>query len=167
MSYDGDGRRVKRNITGGGETWQVYGVGGELLAEYAPNGHELEHTFYNIDTSGAQTDCPRFTERRDYAQDWNGGAETITSYSVTNGATWTNPESGATEAGTLVQQTLPDTTTVYKEYSHASGWDAGLPRLSEFWSGGDKKKWISTAWTQDNITLSFPQNPRVAETNIY
>jgi len=30
-SYDGDGKRVKRN-TNGNETWQVYGAGGELLA---------------------------------------------------------------------------------------------------------------------------------------
>ena len=36
-SYDGDGRRVKRNVNGV-ETWQVYGLGGELLAEYAANG---------------------------------------------------------------------------------------------------------------------------------
>lgn len=36
-SYDGDGRRVKRNV-GGVETWQVYGLGGELIAEYAQNG---------------------------------------------------------------------------------------------------------------------------------
>jgi RHS repeat-associated protein len=35
-TYDGDGRRVKRNLNGI-ETWQVYGVGGELLAEYAAN----------------------------------------------------------------------------------------------------------------------------------
>jgi hypothetical protein len=35
-TYDGDGHGVKRNI-GGTETWQVYGLGGELLAEYAPN----------------------------------------------------------------------------------------------------------------------------------
>src|SRR5438034_626250 len=56
---------------------------------------------------------------------------------------------------------------VYKEYSHATGWDTGLTLLSEFWSEGVKKKWISTAWTQDNITLSYPQNPRVSETNIY
>src|SRR6266542_3471458 len=33
-TYDADGRRVKR-ITGGVETWQIYGIGGELLAEYA------------------------------------------------------------------------------------------------------------------------------------
>lgn len=34
--YDGDGRRVKR-IVNGTETWQVYSIGGELLAEYAAN----------------------------------------------------------------------------------------------------------------------------------
>ena len=39
-TYDGDGRRVKRNI-GGTETWQVYGLGGELLAEYAANADHL------------------------------------------------------------------------------------------------------------------------------
>jgi RHS repeat-associated protein len=36
-TYDGDGRRVKRKANGV-ETWQVYGAGGELLAEYAQNG---------------------------------------------------------------------------------------------------------------------------------
>ncbi len=35
-TYDGDGHRVKRKISGT-ETWQVYGLGGELLAEYAAN----------------------------------------------------------------------------------------------------------------------------------
>ncbi len=36
-TYDGNGQRVKRNVNGT-ETSQVYGVGGELLAEYAANG---------------------------------------------------------------------------------------------------------------------------------
>jgi RHS repeat-associated protein len=35
-TYDAGGKRVKRN-TGSGEVWQVYGIGGELLAEYAAN----------------------------------------------------------------------------------------------------------------------------------
>src|SRR5882672_11907945 len=39
-TYDGDGRRVKRTV-GGVETWQVYGFGGELLAEYAQNADHL------------------------------------------------------------------------------------------------------------------------------
>ena len=39
-SYDGDGRRVKR-LANGTETWQVYGLGGELIAEYAANSPAL------------------------------------------------------------------------------------------------------------------------------
>jgi RHS repeat-associated protein len=35
-TYDGNGQRVRRNSYDN-ETWQVYGLGGELLAEYAPN----------------------------------------------------------------------------------------------------------------------------------
>jgi RHS repeat-associated protein len=33
-TYDADGRRIKRNVNGA-ETWQIYGMDGELLAEYA------------------------------------------------------------------------------------------------------------------------------------
>jgi RHS repeat-associated protein len=35
-TYDAEGRRVRRNSYGQ-ETWQAYGMGGELLAEYAAN----------------------------------------------------------------------------------------------------------------------------------
>src|SRR5260370_33695180 len=66
----------------------------------------------------------------------------------------------------MVQQTAPDG-TVYKEYWHASGWDTGLTRLAEWWSGTMRKKYVSTKWTQDNEALSYPQNPRVVETNVY
>jgi RHS repeat-associated protein len=47
-TYDGEGRRVKRNA-GTGEVWQVYGIGGELLAEYAagasPNQPQKEYGY--------------------------------------------------------------------------------------------------------------------------
>src|SRR6202011_3770105 len=36
-NYDGDGQRIKR-VVNGTETWQVYGIGAELIAEYAVNG---------------------------------------------------------------------------------------------------------------------------------
>jgi YD repeat-containing protein len=36
-SYDASGNRIKRTVDGV-ETWQVYGFGGELLAEYPANG---------------------------------------------------------------------------------------------------------------------------------
>ncbi len=35
-TYNADGQRVRRKVNGV-ETWQVYSVGGELLAEYAAN----------------------------------------------------------------------------------------------------------------------------------
>jgi RHS repeat-associated protein len=35
-TYDGSGQRVRRNVNGV-ETWQVYGLGGELVAEYVPS----------------------------------------------------------------------------------------------------------------------------------
>jgi RHS repeat-associated protein len=35
-TYNADGQRVRRNINGV-ETWQIYGLGGELLAEYEAN----------------------------------------------------------------------------------------------------------------------------------
>ena len=35
-TYDADGQRVRRNIAGA-ETWQIYGMDGDLLAEYAAN----------------------------------------------------------------------------------------------------------------------------------
>ena len=36
-TYDGEGRRVKRSVNGT-ETWQVYAISGELIAEYAAGG---------------------------------------------------------------------------------------------------------------------------------
>jgi RHS repeat-associated protein len=36
-TYDGGGKRIKR-VVGSNETWQVYGIGGELLAEYESGG---------------------------------------------------------------------------------------------------------------------------------
>ena len=36
-AYDASGQRIKRTVNGI-ETWQVYGIGGELLAEYPANG---------------------------------------------------------------------------------------------------------------------------------
>jgi RHS repeat-associated protein len=36
-SYNADGQRIRRKINNQ-ETWQIYGLGGELLAEYAANG---------------------------------------------------------------------------------------------------------------------------------
>jgi hypothetical protein len=49
-TYDGGGRRVKRRVNAQ-ETWQVYGIGGELVAEYdasaAPGSAPLKEYGYH------------------------------------------------------------------------------------------------------------------------
>jgi RHS repeat-associated protein len=139
----------------------------------APDGHELARTTYTIDTATAQTDCPRFTERREWAQFWNGDTddtfasteESVTGYAVSENIQFVHPWNNSTLTGTLSQQTMPDG-TIYKEYAQNSGFAAGLPQLSEVWSGGIKKKWNYNTWTQDNTSLTYPQNPRVMESNV-
>ena len=108
---------------------------------------------YNVDSSAGQTDCPRFTERRDYAEMWNNGNEAVTYLSVAADGSWS-------------QQTMPDG-TVYKEFFGTSGWQTGLTTSTEIWSGGVRKKWTTVSWTQDNQALSYQQNPRPTETNVY
>lgn len=118
---------------------------------------ERASTTYNlpVDASTAQTDCPRFTQRTDYAYEWNTVQST---YSFDPGGAWG-------------QVTAPDG-TIYKEYFATSGWQRGLTTQAEVYSSDapppstPKKKTIIT-WTQDNTGISYFLNPRVTETNIY
>jgi RHS repeat-associated protein len=124
------------------------------INSYAADGHLRSYTSYNVDSSAGQTDCPRFTQQRNWADNWNNGNEALTSYSVAADGSWT-------------QVTMPDTTTVYKEFFATSGWQAGLITGTEIWSGLVKKKWTTTAWTQDDVNLSYQKNPRPYDTSIY
>lgn len=123
------------------------------INQYAADAHRLNYTSYNVSSTSGQTDCPRFTERRDWAENWNNGNEAVTSYSVATDNSW-------------AQQTTPDG-TIYKELFAISGWRTGLTTGSEVWSGGVKKKWTTTTWTQDDENLGYQKNPRVTETNVW
>ena len=123
------------------------------INNYAADGHLLSYTSYNVSSDPGQQECPRFNERRDWAENWNGGAEALTSYIVSGD-------------GSGTQQTAPDN-TIYKEFFATSGWQTGLTTGTEIWSGGVKKKWTTIAWTQDDTGLAYKKNPRVTETNIY
>jgi RHS repeat-associated protein len=124
------------------------------INSYAADAHLRSYTSYNVSSSAGQTDCPRFTEQRDWADNWNNGNEALTSYSVAADGSWT-------------QVTMPDTTTVYKEFFATTGWQAGLTTSTETWSGQVKKKWTTIAWTQDDTNLSYQKNPRPYDTSIY
>jgi YD repeat-containing protein len=102
------------------------------------------------DAGAAQSDCPRFFSRIDWAKDWNSGV--LTSFDG-DGATWGSA-------------TAPDGTT-YKEFFGASGWQRGLTLQTETWSNGSRKKWTTSTWANDNASVSYWLNPRVVETNVY
>jgi YD repeat-containing protein len=124
------------------------------IRNYASDNSELNHVTYDMNTTAVQTDCPRFTEERGYARDWNNNAEAVTNYGMFN------------PAGGQAQVTMPDG-TVYKEFFYTSGWQNGLTYQTEIWSASVKKKWTTVSWTQDNTALSYRLNPRPSETNIY
>ncbi len=124
------------------------------INSYAADTHLRSYTSYNVDSSSGQTECPRFTQQRTWADNWNDGNEAVTLYS-------------AAPDGSSTQVTMPDNTTVYKEFFATSGWQTGLTTSTETWAGGVLKRWTTTAWTQDNLGLSYQKNPRVIETNVY
>ncbi|HEV8589215.1 MAG TPA: discoidin domain-containing protein, partial [Pyrinomonadaceae bacterium] len=80
-SYDGDGRRIKRNVNGA-ETWQVYGLGGELLAEYSANAAatspQKEYGYRNGELL-ITADAPTGGARSNFALASNGSTATASS----------------------------------------------------------------------------------------
>jgi RHS repeat-associated protein len=123
------------------------------INHYAADDHLLKYTSYNMNSVSGQSDCPKFTEQRDWAENWNDGNEAVTSFSAATDNSWS-------------QVTMPDG-TIYKEFFHTSGWQTGLTHTTEVWSAGVKKKWTTVSYTQDDTNLTYKKNPRAIETNIY
>ncbi|HEX8709073.1 MAG TPA: S8 family serine peptidase, partial [Pyrinomonadaceae bacterium] len=127
-----------------------------VVHHYAADNHQLAYSAYTHTLPPGSDDCPRVTEQRDWAENWNAffnNLEATTAYSRA-----ADHSSG--------QATAPDG-TVYKELFATTGWQKGLTTGTEFWSAGVKKKWTTTAYTQDDVNLGYRKNPRVTETNIY
>ncbi len=123
------------------------------INHYAADGHLLSYTSYNVSSSAGQTECPRFTERRDWAENWNNHNEAVTSYSVAPDGSWG-------------QQTTADG-TIYKELFATSGWQTGLTTGTEIRVGSVVKKWTTITWTQDNNSLTYQKNPRPIDMHTY
>jgi len=174
-----DDSRFEFDYTYWGQIWKI--------RNYAADGHLLNYRAYNLPGNWLtpQTDCPRFTERHDWAENWNrDGAnqpsglpagterEVLTgSWTVTPGASWTLPD-GTPQNGTLAQVTAADGTynKIYFEGTAGTvnGWKRGLASLVEtFDSGNVRQRQSVTLFTQDNTAVPYPLNPRVTETNVY
>lgn len=124
-----------------------------VIRRYRSDNVQAQYTVYQYEST--TSDCPRLSQMRVWAADWtgiNGVPAEVTTYFAVDG-------DGA------CRMTAPDG-TIYKEY-YGTGWQKGLSTTSEIWSGGVKQKWTTTAWTQDNTSVSYEVNPRVTETNVY
>ena len=112
----------------------------------------LSYVRYNLGT-GAQSDCPRFSEERVWAEYWNDGLEALTTYSgnVTSGQS---------------QVTTPDN-VIHKQFYHTTGWRSGLVQKTETWFGGVQTKRNETDWMQDNETFTYQVNPRPSEIRVF
>jgi RHS repeat-associated protein len=107
-TYNADGQRVRRKI-GNQETWQIYGIDGELLAEYAANGAvanpQKEYGYRNgqlLVTASASMSPPPTSGLIAYWKfDENSGTTTADSSgnghtgTLTNGPIWTTGQTSA------------------------------------------------------------------------
>ena len=171
------------DYTSWGQVWKV--------RSYAPNGDLLNYRAYNLpgstlpDTS-AQTDCPRFTERHDWAENWNRSGsstgasglpsgseqEVVTYYDAPQARTWTLQPNGTSQTGLMSKVTMPDGSYQMIYYAGEAGtstaWRRGLASVVETYdSSNNQQRQAVTLWTQDDEAAHFLLNPRVSETHIY
>ena len=129
------------------------------IRHFAEDNHQRRYTTYVAPASA--TDCPRLTERRDWAEYWSNfdtvPLEVVTSF--------------AHDADNGCRMTLPDG-TVFKEY-YGSSWQSGLANETRSYAtvaDANSNVWqkkTTTAWAQDNPSVAYLTNPRVTETNVY
>jgi YD repeat-containing protein len=157
-----DGSRYNFDYTSWGQVWRV--------RHLAADGHQLGYTSYNLPltNSTSRTDCPRFTERRDWAENWNGESEAVTTFTYNpeaisgNNTVWNNV--------TWAEATLPDGTK-YRDYATLlyDQWQRGLVTKTEVYSADNPttpKKTSLMDWTQDLTSVGYRLNPRVTAVTV-
>ncbi|HEU4710983.1 MAG TPA: discoidin domain-containing protein [Pyrinomonadaceae bacterium] len=161
--------------TGWGQVWKISYI--------TADGGVVNYRAYKLPGSpllptSAQADCPRFTERRDWATYWNGDVngtissaeDAVTAFSGPIPDTWTMPGESQPLSGRRTEVTQPDGTVnkiYFVDMAGTPRWRRGLPALVETSSGGNWQRKVKTTWTQDNTNVDYLLNPRVLETNVY
>ena len=159
------------------------------ISHFAADGHLLNYRSYNLPTGVTPQwdDCPRFSERRDWAENFNRGGspgpsglpsgaeeEVVTAtWMDPANASWTLPN-GTNESGVMVQITQADGTYNKLYLANTAGWKRGLASMVETFGKTTpdqptpiKQRKKANIWTQDNEGASVLMNPRVKETHVY
>jgi YD repeat-containing protein len=155
---------------------QIYRVE-RRAADGTAAGRLLSYVEYDLQTptaaqTGNWTDCPRFTQRKDFVRDWNNDAPAVTTYGVEGGA-----QVIVTRNGALPNDVAPDYVKQKVYYEPAGTWRHGLVGKVETFSTlrdgqntdanvYDLRKTVLTAWTQDDESLAYRLNPRVKRSEV-
>jgi YD repeat-containing protein len=155
-----DGSRYNFDYT----TWgQVYKITRHAADSTPGSPHPLSYVSYNLplNNSAAQTDCPRFTQRNDWAENWNNNQPVTTSYQINPDGPWSQV---TTAEGTANE-------VRYKEFSTGDyyDWRRGLVTRTEIFTPNSTtpRKTTITDWTQDSTNVAYPLNPRSSAVTIF
>ena len=158
-----DGSSTQFDYNNYGQVWKV--------SNNAADNSLLNYSATNLQTvSGGTSDVPRFSEIRNWTQNFNLNAgvaqEVVIPVVYQENAGFVLP-SGSNVTGTLLQVTAPDG-TISKTFvgGASSGWMEGIPILTEDWANNSRQRWSYTAYTQDDPNLSYPLNPRATESKV-
>ncbi|MGI9056666.1 MAG: FG-GAP repeat domain-containing protein, partial [Pyrinomonadaceae bacterium] len=161
-----NGSSTQFEYNGYGQVWKVKNIAADSSS------HILNYVSTNLQTPSAnQTDCPRFTETRNWIENFNNNQETVITNSLTPNQTYNLPD-GHSGTATKIEVTMVNHPhgAISKTFVGESGWMESLPIATEDWangtSGSERKRWTWTGWTQDNTSLSYIQNPRVIESKV-
>jgi YD repeat-containing protein len=149
-----DGSHYKFEYNSWGQVKEIT----HYAADSVEDSHPLSFVSYNLPEDGAhpRADCPRFTQRQDWAENFNNNSPVTTTFEFDRNGEW----------GKLNR---PDG-TAYKEFftTEYTAWQRGLVTRTESYSAdsGTPKKITITEWTQDNLSVPYPLNPRATTNTI-
>jgi YD repeat-containing protein len=149
-----------------------------MIRNYAADSssHVLNYVKNDLESpSSGQTDCPRFNDTANWAENFN--VVSGTAQEVVTSSQRFSPASHTTGGQTFTGQHVQVWTVGHPDnlrtsvYFGSSGWNEGLTIATEdcFTTSSTcttQKRWTWTDWTQDNTGLSYILNPRMTETKV-
>jgi YD repeat-containing protein len=162
------------DYTSWGQVWKISQYTNETSA------HLLNYVSYNLpaDATNPQSDCPRFTQRHDWAENWNldsnGNAQEVTTYF--DAPIDTSLPDNSLQTVSMAKVRAPDGTyqkiyfagSVNGGAGSAPAWQRGLPLRTDMYEANNAtaQRSATSSWTQDNESVPYQLNPRMTETNI-